>query len=48
MWLGSVSGHWLFFLLVMGYLGELSFLGLAARAGGGGGYWLGIIVVPGC
>jgi hypothetical protein len=34
MWLQSVSGHRLFFLLVVGYLGESPVLGLAARAEG--------------
>jgi hypothetical protein len=34
MWLRSVSGHRLFFLLVVGYLGESPFFFLAARAGG--------------
>jgi hypothetical protein len=33
MWLRSVSGRRLFFLLVVGYLGESPFLDLAARAG---------------
>jgi hypothetical protein len=34
MWLRSVSGHRLFFLLGVGYLGESPFFFLAARAGG--------------
>jgi hypothetical protein len=45
MWLQSVSGHRLFFLLVVGYLGESPFW---AWPPGLGGYWLVIIVVPGC
>jgi hypothetical protein len=46
MWLQSVSGHRLFFLLVVGYLGESPFF--FSLPPGPGGYWLIITVVPGC
>jgi hypothetical protein len=34
MWLQSVSGHRLFFLLVVGYLGESPFLGPGCQGRG--------------